>query len=56
MINMGKRHVFQENDGWTIRTRDRMPSAHFEHTMAIGKKGADILSTFEYVEQALRKQ
>lgn len=56
MINMGKRHVFQENDDWTIRTRDRMPSAHFEHTMAIGKKGADILSTFEYVEQVLRKQ
>lgn len=56
MINMGKRHVYQGDDGWTIRTRDKMPSAHFEHTMAIGKKGADILSTFEYVEEVLRKQ
>lgn len=52
MINLGKRHVYQDNDGWTIRTRDKMPSAHFEHTVAIGKNGADILSSFEYVEKA----
>jgi methionyl aminopeptidase len=42
-----------ENDGWTIRTKDGKPSAHFEHTIAIGKQGADILSTFEYVEAVL---
>ena len=53
MINLGKRHVFMENDGWTIRTKDGKPSAHFEHTIAIGKQGADILSTFEYVEAVL---
>lgn len=55
MINLGKRHVYQDNDGWTIRTRDKMPSAHFEHTVAIGKNGADILSSFEYVEKELEK-
>lgn len=55
MINLGKRHVYQDNDGWTIRTRDKMPSAHFEHTVAIGKNSADILSSFEYVEKELEK-
>ncbi|MDR1757268.1 MAG: type I methionyl aminopeptidase [Culturomica sp.] len=54
MINLGKRHVYQDRDGWTIRTRDRMPSAHFEHTVAVGKREADILSSFEYVEEVLR--
>ena len=53
MINLGKRHVYQDRDGWTICTRDKMPSAHFEHTVAIGKDGADILSSFEFVEKAL---
>ncbi len=52
MINLGKRYVFQDNDGWTIRTRDKKPAAHFEHTVAVGEKGADILSTFEFIEQA----
>lgn len=55
MINLGKRHIYQEADGWTIRTRDKKPAAHFEHTVAVGKNGADILSTFEYVEQVLHK-
>ena len=53
MINMGKRYIVQENDGWTIRTSDRMPSAHFEHTVAIGKDRADILSSFLFVEEIL---
>ncbi|MCC8173127.1 MAG: type I methionyl aminopeptidase [Odoribacter sp.] len=53
MINLGKRYVYQTADGWTIKTRDRMPSAHFEHTVAVGKKKADILSTFDYVEEVL---
>lgn len=55
MINLGKRHIYQEKDGWTIRTRDKMPAAHFEHTLAIGKNGADILSSFEYVEKELNR-
>lgn len=55
MINLGKRFVIQEKDGWTIRTKDRMPSAHFEHTIAVRKDKADILSSFEYVNEALKQ-
>ncbi|MBN1116247.1 MAG: type I methionyl aminopeptidase [Bacteroidales bacterium] len=51
MINMGKKEIIQENDGWTIRTRDRMPSAHFELAIAIRKGEPDVLSTFNYIEQ-----
>jgi methionyl aminopeptidase len=53
MINLGVKNVVQSNDGWTIRTADRMPSAHFELTVAVRKDKADILSTFEYVEDVL---
>lgn len=56
MINLGKRGVKQENDGWTIITSDRLPSAHFEHTVAVGKEKADILSSFVYIEEALEKK
>lgn len=56
MINMGKRYIVQENDGWTIRTSDKLPSAHFEHTVAIGKDKADILSSFLFVEEILHLQ
>jgi len=55
MINLGQRYVVQEKDGWSIRTRDMKPSAHFEHTVAISKGSADVLSTFEYIEEALVK-
>jgi methionyl aminopeptidase len=51
MINLGKRAVVQENDGWTIRTADRSPSAHFEHTVAIRKGKAEILTTFAFIEE-----
>jgi len=54
MINLGKRQVVQEEDGWTIVTRDCKPSAHYEHTVAIGKGSADILSSFKFVEEALK--
>jgi methionyl aminopeptidase len=40
-----------EKDGWTVRTADRRPSAHFEHTVAIRGGQADILSTFELIEK-----
>lgn len=49
MINMGKKEIIQENDGWTIRTKDNQPSAHFELAIAIGDKEPDILSTFDYI-------
>ena len=51
MINLGTRKVVQEADGWTIRTADRRPSAHFEHTVAIGKEEAEILTTHKYIEE-----
>ena len=44
MINSGSRDVFTANDGWTILTKDGMPSAHFEHTIAITEKGPKVLS------------
>ena len=53
MINLGTKRVVQEKDGWTIRTADRKPSAHFEHDVAIRKGKAEILSTFDYIEAAL---
>ncbi|MBZ4676165.1 MAG: map [Anaerophaga sp.] len=56
MINSGKRHIVQEADGWTIRTKDRKVSAHFEHTVAVGKNEADILSSFKFVEEVLHLQ
>jgi len=54
MINFGKRAVVQEKDGWTIRTADRTPSAHYEHTVAVGKEKADVLSSFSYIIEALK--
>ena len=56
MINLGKRNILQEDDGWTIRTRDRSVSAHFEHTLAVRKGKADILSSFKFVEEVLSLQ
>jgi methionyl aminopeptidase len=50
MINMGTRYIKQDKDGWTIRTTDGKPSAHFELAVAITKGEADILSTFAYIE------
>ncbi|MDP2423437.1 MAG: type I methionyl aminopeptidase [Bacteroidales bacterium] len=55
MINLGKRHVIQEKDGWTIRTADRKPSAHYEHTIAIRKNKTEILSSFEEIEKVLNE-
>lgn len=56
MINLGSKNVIQEKDGWTIRTADRMPSAHYEHTVAVKHGQADILSTFRYIEIELEKR
>lgn len=56
MINMGKRNVKFEKDGWTVRTADRKPSAHFEHTVAVRQGKADILSTFEFIEKVLENK
>jgi methionyl aminopeptidase len=56
MINMGRRQIKQEPDGWTIRAADNLPSAHFELAVAIDKGKADVLSTFSYIDEVLQKQ
>ena len=53
MINMGSKNIVIERDGWTTRTKDRKPSAHYEHTIAIHHGKPDILSSFQYVEEGL---
>ncbi len=55
MINMGKRFVVQEKDGWTIRTADRKPSGQYEHTVAVIQGKAEPLSSFTFIEEALQK-
>jgi methionyl aminopeptidase len=52
MINMGKKDILNDSDGWTIRTKDHKPSAHYEHTICVTKKEADILSSFNSTEKA----
>ena len=54
MVNMGKRNVVQENDGWTIRTKDRLPSAHFEHTVTVTDNGAEIITSHQYLEEFIK--
>lgn len=44
MLNLGKRYIYQEDDGWTIKTEDGLPSAHFEHTVVVTKDGYQILT------------
>jgi methionyl aminopeptidase len=55
MVNLGTRQITQEEDGWTINTKDKKPSAHFEHTVVIRKDKAEILTSFEYIEQAKKQ-
>ncbi len=55
MINLGKRHINQDKDGWTIWTTDRKPSAHFEHSIVVREDKADILSDFKIIEEAVSK-
>ena len=53
MINMGTEKIKQLSDGWTILTGDNLPSAHFEHDVAVVDGKPVILSTFDYIEEAL---
>lgn len=53
MINLGTKNVVQAADGWTIRTSDRQPSAHFELTAVVRKDAPDVLSTFSYIDEVL---
>lgn len=54
MINLGTRNIVQEKDGWTIRTADRKPSAHYEHTVAIFEDRTEVLTTHKYIEEIHR--
>lgn len=52
MINLGKKEVFTDKDGWTVRTSDGKPSVHFEHDVCIQKGKADVLSNYTPIEAA----
>lgn len=52
MINLGKKDVYTEDDGWTVRTKDGKPSVHFEHDVCVRKNKADILSDYMPIEAA----
>lgn len=54
MINIGSKNVLTDRDGWTIINKTRKPSAHFEHCVAVREGKADILSSFDFVEEVLR--
>jgi methionyl aminopeptidase len=54
MINLGKKEVYTEDDGWTVRTADGKPSVHFEHDVCVRKGKADILSDYTNIEAAER--
>ncbi len=53
MVNMGSKNIVIERDGWTTRTKDRKPAAHFEHSVAIHHGKPDILSSFDYIKEVL---
>ena len=53
MITMGNRAIVFERDGWTVRTRDRKPAAHYEFAVAIRKDGPDVLTDFRIIEDSL---
>jgi len=56
MINAGRAGVRFWDDGWTVSTSDGKPSAHYEHTVAVRKGKADILTTFDYIEKVLKEK
>ncbi|HHU99764.1 MAG TPA: type I methionyl aminopeptidase [Bacteroidales bacterium] len=56
MINMGTKYTSTDSDGWTVRTGDGKPSAHFEYAVAAREGKPDLLSTFEYIEEVLTKR
>lgn len=55
MVNLGKKEVMTSKDGWTVSSKDRQPSAHYEHTVVVRKQKADILSNHAPIETAITK-
>ncbi len=56
MINQGKKEIVQQKDGWTIKTLDNLPSAHFEFALVVRKGKAEVLSTFDYIDEVLNNK
>lgn len=56
MVCMGKKNVYMKDDGWTVVTSDGKVAAHFEHTVVVRKGGVEILSSFDFIEQVLKKE
>jgi methionyl aminopeptidase len=56
MINLGKKEIKTDPDKWTTRTIDGMPSAHYEHMVAIRERGTEVLSTYSYIEEVLNNR
>lgn len=54
MINLGTKNIKQDKDGWTIRTMDEKPSAHFEFSIAVNHNKPDVLSTFDFIDEILK--
>ncbi len=54
MVNLGRKEVMTARDNWTVLAKDRKPSAHYEHTIAIRKDGADILSNHQMITEAIQ--
>ncbi len=55
MINLGRKETIQMRDGWTIKTIDGKPSAHYEYAVAVDRGRADVLTTFKFVDEVLNK-
>lgn len=51
MINLGRKEIVQDKDGWTIRTKDNKPSAHFELTVIVRKGKPEVISSFDFIEK-----
>ncbi len=47
MVNLGSREVEMGADGWTVKTKDGMPSSHFEHTIAVTEDGPQVMTAFD---------
>jgi methionyl aminopeptidase len=56
MINAGRAGVKFWDDGWTVSTVDKKPSAHYEHTVAVKRGKPDVLSTFDYIDKVLKEK
>ncbi len=54
MINIGRRNIIEMDDGWTIKTRDGKASAHFEHMVLVRKGEAEVISTYDYIEENIK--